>query len=347
MSNVFVGMSGGIDSSVAAFLLRKKGHDVTGITFTAVNESGVKKCCSIEEIRSARKVCEHLGIPHRVIDLKDIFRAKIIQNFIESYKKGDTPNPCVLCNRFIKFGALLEYSLSEGAEHFATGHYARIVRKSGGYFISRGKDAKKDQSYFLSYIEKDKLQHILLPLGGLDKPAVRKIAVKAGLPIDARKPESQDICFIQDDYRDFLALHGVKEKHGEFILNGKKIGIHKGVPFYSFGQRRGLNIAAGERVFIREIDAAHNRIVLGEKPVSRCFTVERPNVFAERFKNGTYDIQVRYQSRLIKGKAEYLNGIISVELERPAEIVAPGQFAVFYRRGLVAASGPVKTIRLL
>lgn len=347
MSTVYVGMSGGIDSSVAAWLLKKKGHDVTGVTFTAVNEQGSKKCCSIEEIQSARKVCGFLGIPHKIVDLKDIFRAKIIQSFIESYRKGDTPNPCVLCNRFVKFGALLEYSLSEGAEYFATGHYARIVRRGGMNYFARGKDPKKDQSYFLSFIEKDKLSHIMLPLGGLKKTDVRKIAVKAGLPVDSRKAESQDICFIRDDYREFLALHGVKERHGDFVLKGKKIGIHRGIPFYSFGQRRGLNVAAGERVFVRELDSAHNRIVLGEKPMTREFSVTRPNIFTGSFREGTYDIQVRYQSDIARGKAVLVDHELKISLEKPFEIVAPGQFAVFYRRGLVIASGPIKEIRLI
>ncbi len=347
MAEVFAGMSGGIDSSAAAFLLKEEGHSVTGVTFTAFQEEGYKKCCSIEEITAAKSVCSFLGIPHKIIDVKDVFQAKIIQNFIKSYQAGLTPNPCVLCNRYVKFGALLEYSLSQGAEFFATGHYAGVIKQGGDFLIEKGLDPSKDQSYFLSYIEKNKLPFIKLPLGGYHKKEIRSIVEKAKLPISPHKAESQDICFIKDDYREFLRTQGVIEKEGSFIYQDKKAGIHKGIPFYSFGQRRGLNVAAGERVYIREFDVKNNTIKLGEKPLSKEFNVKKLNIFTDKFIAGRYGVQVRYQSAVIDGDVKIKEDSAHVELDRPHEIITPGQFAVFYKGDFVYASGEIERVVLL
>ncbi len=346
MSMVYVGMSGGIDSSAAAFLLKKEGFDVTGVTFTAFQEEGYKKCCSIEEITSAGIVCEFLKIPHKIIDVRDIFEAKIIRYFIKSYESGITPNPCVLCNRYIKFGALLEYSISEGADYFATGHYARI-KKGKDNLIQAGIDSEKDQSYFISYIEKEKLPFILLPLGYYKKEDIRQIIKEASLPINPHKSESQDICFIKDDYRDFLLMKGIKENIGDFVYKGKIAGKHRGIPFYSLGQRRGLNVAVGKRIFLREFDVAANRIVLGDKPMAKEFTVSSLNIFTKDFQNGEYSIKVRYKSSFIQGLVKIESDKAIVMLNTPQEIVTPGQFAVFYREGLVYASGVIDSTNLI
>jgi tRNA-uridine 2-sulfurtransferase len=347
MAKVSVGMSGGIDSSAAAYLLQKEGHHVTGITFTAFREEGYKKCCSIEEITAAKAVCAHLGIPHKTVDVQDIFEAKIIRYFIESYQAGLTPNPCVLCNRFIKFGALLEYALAEGAELFATGHYVRLDRKDNRLLIRKGIDENKDQSYFLSYIEKEKLAYILLPLGGLRKEEVRQIVAESGMPIQSGKAESQDVCFIKDDYREFLLARGVKESAGSFYYQGTPIGKHRGIPFYSLGQRRGLSVALGERIFVREMNPEKNQIGLGEKPMAKEFTIDKINSFTEDFKDGEYLIQTRYRSSLNRGQVRLKGGLAYVTLEDPQEIITPGQFAVIYQRELVYASGVIKDVALL
>ncbi len=349
MSKVFTGMSGGVDSSVAAWLLKEQGHSVTGVTFTAAFEQGSRKCCSIRDIEDARKVCSFLGIPHRVIDLKDVFQARIISHFVDSYRRGLTPNPCVLCNRHVKFGALLEHALQEGAEFLATGHYASVERdgQTGEFLIRRGKDAAKDQSYFLACVEPEKLPHVILPLGDWTKTDIRKQAEKAGLPVHAHKPESQDICFVKDDYRDFLAAEGVKETPGEFFHNGRAVGIHKGIPFYSYGQRRGLSVALGQRLFVREFDPAANRIVLGEKPYVRDFTVEQPNLFRGDFRGGDYSVQVRYQSEILKCAVSRAEGVLSVSLEKPFGIVAPGQVAAFYDGDNLVAGGVISRARLI
>jgi tRNA-specific 2-thiouridylase len=347
MAKVYVGMSGGIDSSAAAFLLKQEGHAVTGVTFRAVQEEGYKKCCSLEEVESARSVCKFLGISHRIVDVRDVFETRVVRYFLESYQNGLTPNPCVFCNRFVKFGALLEYALSEGAEFFATGHYARIVKNDDEFFIQKAKDFRKDQSYFLSYIEKEKLPFVLLVLGNYQKPEVRKIVREAGLPIYAEKPESQDICFVQDDYRDFLSLKGVEEDPGSFIFDGRVVGAHRGIPFYSFGQRRGLNVALGERVFVRNFNVGKNEIELGGKPLSKVFSVNKLNVFTKNFKNGTYFVQIRYQSQIVPAKVKIETEKAMVGLETPQEIVSPGQFAVFYHEDMVYAGGVIETVELL
>ncbi len=345
MPHVYVGMSGGLDSSAAAYLLKEQGYNMTGITFTAYQEEGSRKCCSIEDINDAQRVCSFLGIPHLIIDVRDVFTARIINNFIKSYQAGLTPNPCVLCNRYIKFGAMLEYSLAKGADFFATGHYSRITENAGEYFIQEALDCSKDQSYFLSYVEKNKLPFIKLPVGHYLKKEIRGIIQKAGLPISPQKTESQDICFIKDNYREFLKTRGVKEKEGYFIYKGNKISRHRGIPFYSFGQRRGLAVAAGERVYIRQFNRAENSILLGEKPMSGKFTVHRLNIFSNKFTSGSYDVRVRYQSEPVKCRASLSEDHAAIILEKDRDIT-PGQFAVFYRKGFVYASGEIDSVEL-
>lgn len=347
MSVVFVGMSGGIDSSVATFLLKEKGFKVVGITFLGVEEEGSRKCCSYEEVINAKKVADFLGIEHRVINLKDVFKTKIISYFIESYKAGLTPNPCLLCNRYIKFGALLEYALAEGADFFSTGHYAKIEETNGELLIRRGKDRIKDQSYFISYIEREKLPYIKLPLGNYNKSEVREINRIARLPVESNRPESQDICFVPDDYRKFLENNEVKGRPGNFIYEGKNIGMHRGIPFYCYGQRRGLGIALGKRVFVRKLDVNRNEIHLGEKPFSKEFCVRDLNIFTESFVEDVYDIQVRYQSPVEKGKVLFKDNKVYVTLEKPRELVTPGQFAVFYKNDFVYASGIIDEVILM
>ncbi len=344
MSHIYVGMSGGVDSSAVAWLLQQQGHSVTGITFVGLVEQGSKKCCSLEEINSARKVCDYLGIGHKTLDLKDIFEAKIVSRFVRDYERGLTPNPCVLCNRHIKFGALLEFALSQGADAFATGHYARIAEVEGELLLRKAHFAPKDQSYFLSFVEKDMLPYMRFPLGDYKKPEVRQIVDDSGMPIKADKAESQDVCFIKDDYRDFLRGAGIEEKEGEFWYNGAKVGKHKGIPFYSYGQRRGLNVALGERAFVREFDQAQNRIILGPKPTARRFTVRDMNIFTDKFVSGAYDVQIRYQSAIIPARVDRTESGASIEMEHPQEIVSPGQIAVFYVGDLIYASGVIECV---
>ncbi|URA10787.1 tRNA 2-thiouridine(34) synthase MnmA [Thermospira aquatica] len=339
MKRVFVGMSGGIDSSAAAFLLKEAGYAVEGVTFVAALETGTKKCCSLEEIESARKVCRFLGIPHHVIDLKDVFEARVIRYFVEEYQQGLVPNPCVMCNRHIKFGALVEESLARGADMVATGHYARILPVKDGFGLFCGKDTSKDQSYFLSYVKREMFSYVLLPLGEMTKSEVRKLISDSGMPISSSKTESQDVCFVPGDYRDYLRARGVKSFAGDFVYQGQVVGKHEGVAFYSLGQRRGLKIAIGKRLYVRAIDAQNNRIILGELPKSRKLWLRELNLLVGDFEEGEYEIQLRYQSKRIKGWATWEEDRLALFLSQPAEIVTPGQLGVLYRNDQVMAAG--------
>lgn len=351
MPKVFIGMSGGVDSSYSAYLLKSQGYDVTGVTFSVFDAESIYQpqshAMSKDAMISAEKVCRYLGIPHRIVDLKKEFTERIVHYLIDSYRAGLTPNPCMKCNRMIKFGLFMDYALSHGADYFSTGHYIRITEREGEPFITRGADPSKDQSYFLALIESSKLPQILFPLGDYVKSDVKRLADEAGLPIDKNRSESQDVCFIDKDYRDFLRRMGVTSEPGEMVYQDKTVGRHHGIPFYSLGQRRGLGVAVGKRLFIREIDVANNRIILGDKPVSTRFTVRDLNVFTERFSDGVYETQVRYQSKPVAASVSIEDDRAEVELSEPHEIVAPGQFAVFYRDGLVYAGGEIGRVDLI
>lgn len=344
MSRIFVGMSGGVDSSAAAWLLREQGHTIEGITFVGLTEQGSRKCCSLEEINAAREVCRFLGIPHHTLDLKDVFRARIVAGFVADYKQGRTPNPCINCNRYVKFGALLEYSLSQGAEAIATGHYARLDDTSGELLIRQGVDQAKDQSYFLAYIQPDHLPFMHFPVGGMVKSQVRAVVDQAGLPLSPSKTESQDICFIKDDYRDFLKGEGVEENPGEFYYQGRPVGQHRGIPFYSYGQRRGLQVSVGQRLFVRDFDHSCNRIILGERPSARVFTVDGLNIFSRHFETAALEVQIRYQSRRTGCRLLRLADSTRVECEQELDIVSPGQLAVFYHGDAVYGSGIIRRV---
>jgi tRNA-specific 2-thiouridylase len=356
MPKVLVGMSGGVDSSAAAYLLQKDGCHVEGVTFDTGFCLRCRRChhdiqnpskSDLPGADEAAKVCRHLGVPHHIVRLGHQFQSKVVQAFISAYPKGLTPNPCVLCNRHIKFGALLEYAVSRGADFLATGHYVRTGESNGARMFMRGADGSKDQSYFLSYVESSKLDKILFPLGSFTKSEVREIANEAGLPVPPPSGESQDICFVQGDYRDFLRRNGVTGIPGDFILDGKVAGTHHGIPFYSYGQRRGHGVAAGRRVFVREFDIEKNRIILGDIPLTREFDAEELNIFTPEFADGEYDIQVRYQSKVSRGNVELDNGKAHVVLDEPHEIIAPGQFAVFYRGDYIYAAGQISNVTLL
>ena len=356
MAKVLIGMSGGVDSSTAAYLLQKDGYHVEGVTFDTGFCLRCRRCrhdiqtplkSDLPGADEAAKVCRRLGIPHHIVRLGHEFQSKVVQYFLDAYPHGLTPNPCVLCNRTIKFGALMDYALSRGADFLATGHYVRTGERAGNRMLMRGADGSKDQSYFLSYVEGSRLGKILFPLGNFVKSEVRKIAEEAGLPVPPPSGESQDICFVQGDYRDFLRKSGITETPGEFILDGKAAGTHHGIPFYSYGQRRGHGVAAGRRVFVREFDIENNRVILGDVPLSLEFDAGELNIFTPEFADGEYDIQVRYQSKVARGKVRLEDGTAHIVLDEPVEIIAPGQFAVFYRNDFIYAAGQISQVKLM
>jgi tRNA-specific 2-thiouridylase len=298
---VVVAMSGGVDSSLAAFLLKEKGYEVIGITLKLWDYSEVGgdlykdgRCCSLEAMNDARNVCQKLGIPHYVLDFKEKFKEKVINNFVEEYKKGRTPNPCIVCNTEIKWKLLWDKAKELGAEYLATGHYARIKylevdksfttptaglaphREEKRFLLLKGVDSRKDQSYALWRLSQENLSKTIFPLGELTKKEVRELAKKYNLKT-AFKEESQEICFVPDnDYQRFLKeWTSIRDKDSQeeinqihpgpiYDLNKKKIGEHKGIPFYTIGQRRGLKIALGKPLYVVKIDPDENAIYVGE-----------------------------------------------------------------------------------
>lgn len=362
-AKVVVAMSGGVDSSVAAKLLVDAGYDVVGITMKlwGYKDSGGNvvedsNCCSLDDIHNAAIVCTQLGIPHYTLDYSEKFREMVVKNFVEEYKRGRTPNPCVLCNTEMKWRALLEKVDDLGVDYIATGHYARKVRhpETGTWRIARARDAKKDQSYVLWGIQPDGLAQTLFPLGDLTKDEIRALAAEANLRT-AHTPESQDICFIPDnDYRRFL-----KEKHatdladvtpGDIVdMDGKKLGQHEGIPFYTVGQRKGLGLATGDPMFITQIDTARNTIRVGrrEETLADTFLVEDLNWFEEVSAGEPIRVfaHIRYNHpgewATVTVEAD---GVARVVYDNPQAAITPGQSAVFYQEDQVLGGGYIKAV---
>ena len=345
---IVVAMSGGVDSSVAAAMLAKEGYDVVGITIKTSNFEDVggnpgneKSCCSLDGINDARRVAAQFGFPHYVLDFTERFSREVIHPFIQEYLAGRTPNPCVLCNRTIKWEELLKKADALGAERIATGHYARVHHspEQGRYWIGRGRDGNKDQSYALWGLTQESLARTLFPLGELTKPEVRSLAETLGLDA-AKKGESFEICFIPDDnYERFLndQVPGLGEKvaGGEIVKDGRKIGTHRGYPFYTVGQRKGLGIATGEPIYVTSIDAAQNRVDVGPESAlfRKSMMVRSVNWMKYAAPDSALPVDVRIRYKDPGGRARLTNlgdGTASVEFDEPRRAITPGQSAVFY-----------------
>ncbi len=338
MSKIIVAMSGGVDSSTAAWILQNQGHKVSGLTFVTGFEH------SNQNIERAKLVCDWLGVPHQVLDIRKEFQEKVVQSFIYEYTQARTPNPCVICNRHIKFALLIS---TFGTTSIATGHYIRFRQLDNIRLIQRGKDPLKDQSYFLCMVQKEALSHILFPLGELTKEAVKQQAESIGLPLSPKLNESQDVCFVDKDYRNFLKKNGIQNDPGDFVYQGKIVGQHKGIPFYALGQRRRLGISVGHKVFIREMDTASKTIRLGQKPISQEFDIEQLNLFVPELFDKKYNIQVRYQSKVIAGSLQHRKNSTHIVLDEPHEIIADGQFAAIYDNDLLVGGGLIANPVLL
>jgi tRNA-specific 2-thiouridylase len=348
---VFVAMSGGIDSSVAAVLLKEKGYEVIGVTM-CFNLDILKRkrpiCCDRQAIEDARRVAYKLGIKHYVLDFSKVLKEKIIKKFCDEYFSARTPNPCVDCNCYIKFGALLEKIIKFGGNLLATGHYARIEKDPAGlYYLKKAKDMTKDQSYFLYYLNQDKLKRIIFPLGELLKSEVREITKKLNLPVKD-KPASQDICFLPtDNYRDFLSLHFKdKIKAGEIVdKEGRVLGKHKGLCFYTLGQREGLGLSGGP-FYVIKLDKKTNRIVVGKKEdtYTKSFLIKKPHFIAEPIKNRVVlNVKIRYNHRETPAEVIPKDDYLEVRFFEPQSAVTPGQSAVFYKDDLVLGGGIIET----
>lgn len=338
---IAVGMSGGVDSSVAAMLLRDAGYDVIGITLSLTPHS------TDADAADARRVADLLGIEHHVLDLRDTFKQHVIEPFCEDYLHGRTPNPCVLCNRAIKFGAMLRFAQSLGADKIATGHYARTERRDGRSLLLRT-SSRKDQSYFLCQLRQEQLAAAVFPVADYEKDALRALAEKAGLPV-AQKKDSQDVCFIPDnDYVSFLCrAYGVTPQAGDFVdTQGNVIGRHQGILRYTVGQRKGLG-AFGKPMFVTSIDPIHNRVVLGEEGRQYAAGLEADdlNWIAFDAPPETFRCEARIRFRALPAPAtvQVCGDSVCVRFDVPQRSVTPGQTVAFYDGDVVLGGGTIRS----
>lgn len=351
MKRVVIAMSGGVDSSVAACFLKKQGYDVIGLTLKLWVDEDVEKKTdkTAKAIKDAKAVSEQLGITHITRDYSRTFKETVVDYFIKSYRQGTTPTPCSLCNKKIKFGLLLDEAERLGASFLATGHYARVVGKNGGYALFKGVDVTKDQSYFLYRLNQSQLSRLIFPLGEFHKVDTIKEAEKLNLTV-AGRPESQDLCFIEGtNYRDFLTTHS-KDRFDEGpIVNrhGQILGKHKGIAFYTIGQRRGLGISSAEPLYVIELDVPNNAVVVGDRNdrMKHEFIATEVNYVSGKAPSTSVSIQVkiRYTAKAVSARLEPLpDGEVHLKTDDALFDVAPGQAAVFYRDDEVIGGGIIK-----
>lgn len=356
MKKVVVGMSGGVDSSVAAHLLKQQGYDVIGVTMQIWQEESQEKteeeggCCGLSAVEDARRVAQSLDIPYYVMNFRNEFKRSVIDYFVEEYKCGRTPNPCIACNRYVKWEALLNRSLEIGADFIATGHYARVAKLSNGrYSICTSKTAAKDQTYALYNLTQEQLSRTLMPVGEYTKEEIRSIAEEIGLSV-SNKPDSMEICFVPDnDYAGFIREYTKEtENPGNFVNTaGEVLGKHKGIVHYTVGQRKGLGIALGKPVFVVEIRPETNEVVLGTND-----EVMSDTLYATQM--NAMSVPVLEDGMRFLGKIRYshqgamctvrqdANGLYRIVFDEPQRAITPGQAVVLYEAdGCVAGGGTI------
>ena len=356
---VLVAMSGGVDSSVAAILLKEKGYEVIGLTMktwdyvTSGSKNKETGCCSLDSINDARNIAVDLGFHHTILDIREEFGDYVIDYFTDEYMNGRTPNPCVLCNTHIKWEALLKRADKLGCKYIATGHYANINSNNGRYFVSKGKDINKDQSYALWGISQENLSRTIFPLGNLKKSEIKKIATDRGYDNLVKKSESYEICFVPDnDYRNFLKQRvkniDKKVKKGNFIdENGNVLGKHNGYPFYTIGQRKGLGIALGYPVYVTEINKEKNEVIIGtfDELKRNGMYVDKLNFMKYKSIDGRLNsvTKIRYNDKGNESIIEQIDDSIKVYFGDGVNAITPGQAAVFYEENDVIGGGWIKS----
>jgi tRNA-specific 2-thiouridylase len=342
-----VAMSGGVDSAAAAQLALDAGDEVVAVTLELWSDpatDGERSCCSPQAVTGARALAHRMGLPHLTLDLRERFRAEVVDRFVDGYAAGVTPNPCVRCNGAVRFDAMLELAASLGAARLATGHYARIARDRHGPLIRTAHDPRKDQSYMLAKLDPASLDRLSFPLGGLTKDAVRALARDAGLPV-ADKRESQDLCFVAGlGGRAFLQRHGGPRlrKPGEIVdADGRVLGQHDGQHEFTVGQRRGLNLGAPQPLYVLSRDAATNRVTVGPKAALATTSVRLEDARLHRPPEAVDRVRLRYHARPLACRARPAGGKIELELDEPADAAAPGQLACLMRDDCVVGEGTI------
>ncbi|MDD5194755.1 MAG: tRNA 2-thiouridine(34) synthase MnmA [Candidatus Omnitrophica bacterium] len=344
-TKIAVGLSGGIDSSFAAYLLKRKGYDVVGFTLKFLPRDN--RCCDLDSLYQAQRLCQKLDIPHYVLDVDDLFNKEIVRYFINSYLQGLTPNPCAFCNRLIKFGLFFEKAKALGCDYLATGHYARIVKLRGRYSLQEAKDKKKSQEYFLSLINPQILPRLIFPLGNYTKGRVKIISAKEKLLFKERK-ESQDICFVTEKpYSKFIAQHLQDTRCYEGAVrhvNGNILGKHKGIYCFTYGQREGLGISWKVPLYVIDIDPAANTVIVGEREYlyRDSFSVKNCNWFIEPVRYKKIKVKVRYNSPLFDCALSFGGTSVHVALKEKISAIAPGQVAAFYHNDILLGGGIIE-----
>ena len=350
---VVLGMSGGLDSSVAAALLKRRGYDVIGITMQLLPKESEKlsACCNLNSICDAKRVAQQVGIPHYTINIRDTFKKQVIDYFINDYLLGLTPNPCVECNRSIKFNELQTVATDLQADYIATGHYCQITKstKTNDVFLKKGKDPTKDQSYFLYMLTQSQLKKTLFPLGGYLKSEIRALAEKLSL-FTAKKAESQEICFVtQGNYASFIEKEINKQLLPGHIIStaGTILGQHKGIHHYTIGQRRGLNLASETPLYVLKINAKNNTIMVGQKDELSTSTIQLKNISLVNPSNligKSFEIKSRYQMTPFQSRITHLDPkarTMTLQSHSPQTCISPGQSCVLYKGSKVIGGGTI------
>lgn len=350
-----IAMSGGVDSSVAALLMKEKGYDCIGVTMKLYDNEDIgiskeKTCCSLDDIEDARMVARRIGIPYYVVNFKDDFKEKVVDKFVNSYLQGRTPNPCIECNRYLKFEHLYQKARELECDVIVTGHYARIVQDGNQYLMKKATDSSKDQSYVLYSLTQEQLSHTIFPLGELTKEQVREIAQEHDF-INSEKKDSQDICFIPDgNYKRFMTEnYNVNIGTGDFVdRTGKVLGTHQGYYGYTIGQRKGLGIAAEKPYYVVDIQPEQNRVVLGSNEDLFHSTLEAEEfnwILDDDFSDRVIQAKVRYRQQTQDAYVKLLeNGRVQISFLEPQRAITKGQAVVLYQNDVVIGGGTIARI---